>query len=136
MRKRIGVLIGTALLTASLAPAAAKADSGHKHPHITSWSTYTNSELLMLSVSFAGPADNFGFVGINGSGWAEENHPFTNPSYGIVNYDPVAQVGRVDYPFNLQCGTSQQYDSYVKFWITDSTDGKSSHIEPPLRCDG
>lgn len=134
MRKRIGVLIGTALLTASLAPTAAKADSGHKHPHITSWSTYTNGGLVVIAVSFNGPADGFGFVGSMGSGWAEENHPFTSPSFGIVNYDPVTQVGRVDYPFNHLCGTSQQYDSYIKFWITDSTDGKSSDIQAPLRC--
>ena len=26
----------------------------------------------------------FGFVGVNGSGWAEENHPFWSPSYGII----------------------------------------------------
>jgi len=84
--------------------------------------TYTQGVLVYFSVDYS-DSDNdavgFGFVGANGAGWAEEQHPFSSPSYGIAGPDSI------DYPFNLACGTAQEYDSYVKAWIYDA-EGLSS----------
>ena len=52
-------------------------------------------------------ATGFGFRGANGAGWAEESHPFSDPSYGRVS------PGQVDYPFNLGCGTDREYESDI-----------------------
>jgi hypothetical protein len=95
----------------------------------------------LASIAWAGPsmmarrsdndAEGFGFVGINGSGWAEETHPFTSPSYGIVGSD------RIDYPFNLECGTSQQVaQSDVEAWIYDTAGVRSQPVIIQLSCTG
>jgi hypothetical protein len=102
-------------------------------PTITSVGTYTQGELVYFDVHYADPghnAEGFGFVGVNGSGWAEENHPFTSPSYGIVGPDSIA------YPFNEECGTPQQYDSYVEAWINDTAGQHSTPIVIHLVCTG
>ena len=39
-------------------------------PHITGYTTYTQGVMVILSVTYTGTADGFGFKGINGSGWA------------------------------------------------------------------
>jgi hypothetical protein len=100
-------------------------------PEITSVSTYTQGALVYFDIKYANPgndAEGFGFVGVNGSGWAEENHPFTSPSYGIVGTDSIA------YPFNEECGTAQQYDSYVQAWIYDTSGGRSTPVVIHLVC--
>jgi eukaryotic-like serine/threonine-protein kinase len=78
--------------------------AGPAVPVITSVGTYTQGVLVYFDIHYSDPgndAEGFGFVGVNGSGWAEENHPFTSPSYGIVGSDSIA------YPFNEACGTAQ-----------------------------
>jgi serine/threonine protein kinase len=100
-------------------------------PEITSVGTYTQGQLVYFDIHYADPGNNsegFGFVGVNGSGWAEENHPFTSPSYGIVGSDSIA------YPFNEECGTDQQSDSYVEAWIYDSAGGRSTSVVIHLAC--
>jgi serine/threonine-protein kinase len=100
-------------------------------PEITSVGTYTQGVLVYFDIHYANPgndAEGFGFVGVNGSGWAEENHPFTSPSYGIVGTDSIA------YPFNEACGTAQQYDSYVEAWIYDSAGDRSTPVVIHLVC--
>ena len=100
-------------------------------PEITSVGTYTQGQLVYFDIHYADPgndAEGFGFVGVNGSGWAEENHPFTSPSYGIVGSDSIA------YPFNEECGTAQQYDSYVEAWIYDSVGDRSTPVVIHLVC--
>jgi eukaryotic-like serine/threonine-protein kinase len=100
-------------------------------PEITSVGTYTQGVLVYFDIHYADPGNNaegFGFVGVNGSGWAEENHPFTSPSYGIVGTDSIA------YPFNEACGTAQQYDSYVEVWIYDTTGDRSTPVTIHLVC--
>jgi Peptidase A4 family len=102
-------------------------------PTITSVGTYTQGELVYFDIHYADPghdAQGFGFVGVNGSGWAEENHPFSSPSYGIVGPDSIA------YPFNEACGTPQQYDSYVKAWIYDTAGQRSTPVVIHLVCAG
>lgn len=100
-------------------------------PQITGIYGYQKGSLVYFSLSYADPghdAKGFGFVGINGAGWALENHPFSSPSYGIVGKD------RIDYPFNLACGTAQEYKSYVEAWIYDSHGQRSNPVEVALSC--
>jgi hypothetical protein len=100
-------------------------------PIITSVGTYTQGVYVYFDIHYADPgndAEGFGFVGANGSGWAEENHPFNSPSYGIVGPDSIA------YPFNQLCGTAQQYDSYVEAWIYDTAGDRSTPVVIHLVC--
>jgi len=102
-------------------------------PEITSVGTYTQGELVYFDIDYSDPgndAEGFGFVGVNGSGWAEENHPFSSPSYGIVGTDSIA------YPFNEACGTAQQYASYVQAWIYDAAGDHSTPVTIHLVCTG
>jgi hypothetical protein len=100
-------------------------------PQITGIYGYQKGSLVYFSLTYTNPnndAKGFGFVGINGAGWAQENHPFSNPSYGIVGND------RIDYPFNLACGTPQEYKSWVEAWIYDSQGIRSNPVEVALTC--
>jgi serine/threonine protein kinase len=102
-----------------------------KVPQITSAGTYQQGQLVYFSIHYTDPGNNaegFGFVGVNGSGWAEENHPFSSPSYGVVGTDSIA------YPFNEACGTSQQYASYVKAWIYNTAGVRSKPVIIYLVC--
>jgi hypothetical protein len=76
-------------------------------PRIEATETYREGELVYARVRYSGDAAGFGFRGANGSGWAEESHPFSDPSYGRVS------PGQVDYPFNLACGTDGEYESDI-----------------------
>jgi serine/threonine protein kinase len=101
-------------------------------PQITSAQTYTNGVDVYFSINYADPghdAEGFGFVGVNGSSWAEEQHPFSSPSYGIVGPNSIA------YPFNLGCGTdSQATQSYVEAWIYDTAGVRSQPVVIQLNC--
>jgi eukaryotic-like serine/threonine-protein kinase len=103
-------------------------------PQISSVQTYTNGALVYFSIHYADPAhsaEGFGFVGVNGSGWAEEQHPFSSPSYGIVGPDSIS------YPFNLGCGTASQVSqSYVQAWIFDTAGARSKPVVIRLDCTG
>ncbi|GHF36603.1 hypothetical protein GCM10018790_12770 [Kitasatospora xanthocidica] len=99
--------------------------SGQPSPIITEWSTYREGQLVYLSVRYSAPgadAAGFGFTGANGSGWGEEEHDFAHPSFGRVS------TRRVDYPFNLACGTAQQYQTDVQFWIYTSHNERGTII--------
>jgi serine/threonine-protein kinase len=100
-------------------------------PQITSVGTYTQGELVYFDIGYSDPgndAEGFGFVGVDGSGWAEENHPFSIPSYGIVGTDSIA------YPFNEECGTAQQSESSVEAWIYDTAGDRSTPVVIHLVC--
>lgn len=100
-------------------------------PQVTGVYAYQKGTLVYFSITYADPgndAEGFGFVGMNGAGWAEENHPFSKPSYGIVGNH------RIDYPFNLACGTAQEFKSYVEAWIYDSHGQRSNPVEIDLSC--
>jgi hypothetical protein len=100
-------------------------------PQITGIYGYQKGSLVYFSLHYANPdhdAKGFGFVGIKGAGWAEENHPFSHPSYGIVGNNSI------DYPFNLACGTAHEYKSYVEAWIYDSHGQRSNPVEVDLSC--
>ena len=112
-------------------PASSGGGGSTQVPEIISVGTYTQGQLVYFDIHYADPgndAEGFGFVGVNGSGWAAENHPFTSPSYGIVGPDSIA------YPFNEGCGTAQQYDSYVEAWIYDTAGDRSTPVVIHLVC--
>lgn len=100
-------------------------------PQISRVSTYQRGALVYFRLYYRDPghhAEGFGFVGVNGSGWAEENHSFSSPSYGIPG------PGRIDYPFNLDCGTGNEYQSDVQAWINDTAGDRSKPITIHLTC--
>jgi hypothetical protein len=100
-------------------------------PKITSVGTYTKGVLVYFDIHYTDPGNDaygFGFVGVNGSGWAEENHPFSSPSYGIVGANSIA------YPFNEACGTAKRYSSYVEAWINDTAGRRSTPVVVHLVC--
>ncbi len=102
-----------------------------KRPRIKAIGGYQKGVLDYFRISYANPgrdAKGFGFVGIKGAGWALENHSFSHPSYGIVGHD------RINYPFNLACGTAQQYRSYVEAWISGRRGIRSYPVEVALSC--
>jgi hypothetical protein len=96
-------------------------------PRIDATSTYREGPLVYARVQYSGDATGFGFRGTGGAGWAEESHPFTDPSYGRVS------AGQVDYPFNLACGESGQYESDVEFWVYGDA-GRSAPVIIHLSC--
>lgn len=100
-------------------------------PEIVRVETYREGVLVYFRLFFNDPNDDaqgFGFRGINGSGWAEETHPFSDPSYGRVF------PGRVEYPFNHDCGTESETESDVEAWIYDSTALRSTSVMVHLSC--
>lgn len=104
---------------------------GPQAPRITSTSTYREGVMVYLRLTYSdanGDASGFGFVGVNGSGWSAETHSFASPSYGRVG------AGRIDYPFNLNCGTTRPYESYVAMWIYDRTGLRTQAVTVHLRC--
>ena len=100
-------------------------------PEIAGVDGYQKGNLYYFSLHYSDPghdAMGFGFAGVNGSGWAPESHPFSSPSYGIVGKDSI------DYPFNLACGTAQEYKSQVEAWIYDSQGLLSTPVHVALTC--
>lgn len=100
-------------------------------PKIDHMETYLDGPLVYLKIFFTDPsrtAEGFGFRGAKGAGWAEENHPFSSPSYGRVG------PGWVEYPFNHGCGTGHEIETDVEVWIYDSTGKQSEPVDAHLTC--
>ena len=102
--------------------------------------TFREGELVFFRVFFHNPdSDNdvnnnpvaFAFVGVNGSGWAQEYHPFSSPSYGRVF---LGHPGRLEYPFNHLCDTGPQSESDVAVWIYDRAGRQSQPKTIHLAC--
>jgi hypothetical protein len=105
-------------------------------PEIVQFESFREGQLVFFRILFTDPDNNatgFGFKGINGAGWAEENHPFSNPSYGrVAQYTSPAKV---EYPFNLECGTASEYQTDVEVWIyTTSVTQRSNAVDIHLTC--
>ena len=118
-------LPGTTTRPTAPQPAAAMA------PKIVNLSTYREGALVYFRISYSDAnddAEGFGFRGVDGSRWAEETHPFSSPSYGRVF------PGRIEYPFNLACGSANQYESQVEAWIYDRSGLKTPAIFVALKC--
>jgi hypothetical protein len=100
-------------------------------PQIDDVDTYQEGELVFFSILFSDPdgdAEGFGFRGANGSTRPEETHPFSSPGLGRVG------PGRIDYPFNLGCGTYEDCESDVEAWIYDSSGRQSQLVVIHLAC--
>jgi hypothetical protein len=100
-------------------------------PTIVRVETFREGDMVFFRLFFTDPdkdAEGFGFRGANGSGWAEETHPFSSPSYGRVS------PGRIEYPFNLLCETGPAYESDVEAWIYDSSGLISPLVTVHLAC--
>jgi hypothetical protein len=115
----------------SAPPSTDGSTQGAQAPRITHAETYLEGVLVYVRVLFADPdgdAEGFGFRGVNGAGWAEESHPFSNPSYGRIS------PGMVDYPFNHACGTNQEIQSDVEVWIYDAEGARSQPVTVHMTC--
>jgi hypothetical protein len=100
-------------------------------PEIVHVDTFREGVLVFFRLSFTDPGNTavgFGFRGVNGSTWAEENHPFSSPSYGRVF------PGRIEYPFNHLCSTPSAYESDVQAWIYDTAGQRTSSGTIHLAC--
>jgi serine/threonine kinase PknH len=100
-----------------------------ERPRIVGTSTRQDGDLVYLAVRYQdadGDADGFGFRGARGSGWAEETHPFSSPSYGRVSN------GQIEYPFNHGC-TNTPVETDIEFWIYDSR-GRGDSTTVHLAC--
>jgi hypothetical protein len=99
-------------------------------PFVASTATHSEGVMVYLTLRFDqnGGAVGFGFRGVNGSGWAPESHPFTDPSYGRITQ------GQVEYPFNHGCGTAQTVESDVEAWLYDAAGRTSPPVTIHLAC--
>ena len=100
-------------------------------PRITGTFTYQQDEMVYFEISYSDPghhAAGFGFVGVEGSDWPEQYHPFSNPAAGIV------EANSISYPLNQGCGTGFEYTSTVKAWIYDSDGTRSKPVIIHLAC--
>jgi len=100
-------------------------------PRITGTFTYQQDEMVYFEISYSDPghhAAGFGFVGVEGSDWPEQYHPFSNPAAGIV------EANSISYPLNQGCGTGFEYTSTVKAWIYDSDGNRSKPVIIHLAC--
>jgi len=100
-------------------------------PRITGTFTYQQDEMVYIEISYSDPghhAVGFGFVGVEGSDWPEQYHPFSNPAAGIV------EANSISYPLNQGCGTGFEYTSTVKAWIYDNDGNRSKPVIIHLAC--
>jgi hypothetical protein len=100
-------------------------------PHITGTYTYQQDEMVYFEISYSDPGKNavgFGFVGVEGSDWPEQNHLFANPADGIV------EANSISYPLNQGCGTGFEYTSTVRAWIYDAAGTRSKPVIIHLAC--
>jgi hypothetical protein len=100
-------------------------------PEITRVETFREGDLVFFRLFYTDPnndAVGFGFRGAHGSPWAEETHPFSDPSFGRVS------PGIVEYPFNHLCETGPAYESDVEAWIYDSAGLISPSVTVHLAC--
>ncbi len=101
-------------------------------PEIVRVETFREGDMVFFRLFFTDPnddAEGFGFRGAKGSGWAEETHPLSSPSYGRVS------PGQIEYPFNHLCETGPAQESDVEAWIYDSAGLISPSVTVHLACD-
>lgn len=97
-------------------------------PAIIRADRFREGVMVLLRVFFSDPNNDATGFGFRGSVWAQEEHTFSNPSYGRVF------IGRVEYPFNHQCGTASQFESDVDTWIYDKSNMRSQSVSVHLAC--
>jgi len=94
-------------------------------PQIWQAETFHENGLVYIRLHYTDPENDaigFGFHGIKGSGFAPEEHLFTDPSYGRVS------PGQIEYPFNLLSGTPSAYDTNIAAYIFDAVGNHSQEV--------
>jgi hypothetical protein len=99
-------------------------------PHIAHYGTFVEGDFVYIRLYYTGSPTGFGFVGVNGSGWAQEEIPFSGPT---TPYWTRVSSGRVDYPFNHLCSTAPGNKSDIEAWVYSSTQ-RSTRVRIPLAC--
>lgn len=100
-------------------------------PAITATSTRTDGEVVYVRADFSdadGDASAFGFRGVKGAGWAEEQHDFAHPSYGHVT------ATFIEYPFNVGCSGDTRASSDIELWIADAGGRRSAPVVVHVEC--
>jgi hypothetical protein len=100
-------------------------------PRITGTYTYQQGARVFFVISYSDPGHNaagFGFVGVQGSDWREQDYLFSNPAEGIVTGNSIA------YPLDQGCGTGLEYTSTVKAWIYNKHGDRSEPVIIHLAC--
>jgi hypothetical protein len=100
-------------------------------PRITGTYTYQQGSRVFFEISYSDPGHNaagFGFVGVQGSDWREQDYLFSNPADGIVTGNSIA------YPLDQGCGTGFEYTSTVKAWIYNKVGVRSKPVIIHLAC--
>ena len=110
--------------------ASARVTTG-PHPQITGTFTYQHNDMVYFGISYSDPGHNvagFGFVGVDGSDWPEQNYLFSHPASGIIEANSIV------YPLNQGCGTGREYTSTVQAWIYDTSGTRSKPVVIHLAC--
>jgi Cutinase len=102
-------------------------------PHIAHYETFTEGDLVHIRLYHTGYPTGFGFVGVNGSGWAREEIPFFVPT---TPYWTRVSPGRVDYPFKHVCSTAPGNQSDIEAWVYRDgfTPRESTHVKIHMAC--
>jgi hypothetical protein len=120
-----------ARMAARPVPPAPKPVPSAPAPRITGAYTYQQGARVFFVISYSDPgqsAAGFGFVGVQGSDWRQQQHSFSSPAEGIVTGNSIA------YPLNQGCGTGLEYTSTVKAWIYDKAGDRSEPVIIHLAC--
>jgi hypothetical protein len=100
-------------------------------PRITRTYTYQQGSRVFFEIYYSDPGHNaagFGFVGVEGSDWREQDYLFSNPANGIVAGNSIS------YPLEQGCGTGQEFTSTVKAWIYNKAGVRSTPAIIHLAC--
>jgi serine/threonine protein kinase len=100
-------------------------------PRITHTFTYQVGSRVFFEINYSDPGHNaagFGFVGVQGSDWREQDYLFSNPANGIVAGNTIA------YPLEQGCGSGQEFTSTVKAWIYNKAGVRSTPVIIHLAC--
>jgi hypothetical protein len=90
------------------------------HPRVAHYETFVEGVHVYFRLYYTDPhneVNGFGFVGIKGSGWAEENRLFSDYPWARVVPIDKSGIGRVDHPFNHLCGEPGEYASDIEAWV-------------------
>jgi hypothetical protein len=110
---------------------------GTAEPEIVHYETFVEGDFVYIRLYYTGSPTGFGFVGVNGAGWARAEIPFSNTPYPISTWIRVSPNGdRVDYPFNHLCSTAPDNASDIEAWVykDGSTPRESIHVGIHLAC--
>ena len=87
---------------------------------------------MYFEISYSDPGHNaagFGFVGVQGSDWREQDYSFSNPARRHRRRGTASPIRS-----NQGCGTGLEYTSTVKAWIYDKAGVRSKPVIIHLAC--